>query len=345
VGDSKSDSLTSHGRSLAQQVLAATRADFELAASRMSAEVIISPVLPLYSATRQQIALKAENLQPFGSFKVRAGVAALATIEPAVLARGVVTASAGNFAQGLAFAAKRRGVRLIVHVPETAAAVKVAAIESLGANIVRHSFDEWWHIMRTREGGDEGATFIHPVCEPAVIIGNGTIGLELLQQASHFDTVFVPFGGGGLVCGIAQALRSAGWQGRVVACEVETSTPLAAAFAHGGPIAVERHASFIDGIGSKGVLEEMWPLLHRLVDDVAVISVAEAKAALRKLAVENHLIVEGAGAVALAAALKASPPAASSSGKSLLAVLSGGNIDTAILHGILAESVDESIRR
>jgi threonine dehydratase len=340
VSYSKSGSTTSQ-HSLAQQVLAATRADFELAASRMIGDVIVSPVLPLHSSTRQSIGLKAENLQPFGSFKVRAGVAALAAIEPAALARGVVTASAGNFAQGLALAAKRRNVQLTVHVPETAAAVKVAAIESLGASIVRHSFDQWWHIMRTRGGGDAGATFIHPVCEPAVIIGNGTIGLELLQQVPRFDTVFVPFGGGGLVCGIAQALRCAGWQGRVVACEVETSTPLAAAFAQGGPVAVERHASFIDGIGSKGVLEEMWPLLQRLVDDVVVVSVAEAKAALRKLAVENHLIVEGAGAVALAAALKAAAPASSSAGAALLAVLSGGNIDTAILHEILTGTVRE----
>ena len=337
MSDNQLNSTTLQARSLAEQVMAATRADFELAASRMSTDVIVSPVLPLHSAASGvQIGLKAENLQPFGSFKVRAGVAALAAIEPAALAQGVVTASAGNFAQGLAFAAKRRNVRLTVHVPETAAAVKVAAIEALGASIVRHPFDQWWHIVRTRACDDMQATFIHPVCEPAVIIGNGTIGLELLQQVSRFDTVFVPFGGGGLVCGIALALRCAGWQGRVVACEVETSTPLAAAFARGGPVAVERHASFIDGIGSRGVLDEMWPLLQRLVDDVAVVSIAEAKAALRQLAFENHLIVEGAGAVALAAARKAAS-AASSSGAALLAVLSGGNIDTALLNGILTE--------
>jgi threonine dehydratase len=161
-----------------------------------------------------------------------------------------------------------------------------------------------------------------------VIIGNGTIGLELLQQQAQFDTVFVPFGGGGLVCGIAQALRAAGWRGRVVACEVETSTPLAAAFAQGGPVAVQRQPSFIDGIGSRGVLEGMWPLLQRLVDDVMVVSVAEAKAALRRLAMDNHLLVEGAGAVPLAAALKAG----CSSG---IAVLSGGNIDPVLLRDIL----------
>jgi threonine dehydratase len=329
--DTKSVSVSAPAQSLAQRVLAATRADFERAASRMSADVILSPLLLSHSSTPRRVGLKAENLQPFGSFKVRAGVAVLAAIEPAALARGVVTASAGNFAQGLAFAAQRRNVRLTVHVPETAAAVKVAAIESLGASIVRHSFDQWWQIMRTRAAGESAGTFIHPVCEPAVIIGNGTIGLELLQQAPSFDTVFVPFGGGGLVCGIAQALRCVGWQGRVIACEVETSTPLAAAFARGGPVAVERHASFIDGIGSKGVLEEMWPMLERLVDDVVVVSVMEAKAALRKLAVENHLIVEGAGAVAFAAALKAASQVS-------VAVLSGGNIDTSILQQVLTEA-------
>ena len=314
---------------LAQQVLAATRADFEAVARSMSADVIVSPLLPLHCTERQSISLKAENLQPFGSFKVRAGVAALAAIEPAALAHGVVTASAGNFAQGLAFAAKRRNVPLTVHVPETAAAVKVAAVEALGASIVRHPFDAWWHIMQTRACGDTRATFVHPVCEPAVIIGNGAIGLELLQQQPAFDTVLVPFGGGGLVCGIAQALRSSGWRGRVIACEVETSTPLAAAFAHGGPVPVQRQPSFIDGIGSRGVLEEMWPLLQRLVDDVVVVSVDEAKAALRALARDNHLLVEGAGAVALAAALKASPST------QRIAVLSGGNIDTVLLRDLL----------
>lgn len=321
-------------QSLARIVLQATRTDFELAATRMADDILVTPLLPLHSASKRQVLLKAENLQPFGSFKVRAGVAALAALEPDALARGVVTASAGNFAQGLAFAARRRNVRLTVHVPETAAAVKIAAIDALGASIVRHPFDRWWHIMKTRATDDEGATFVHPVCEPAVIIGNGTIALELLQQCSGFDTVYVPFGGGGLVCGIAHALRCSGWRGKVVACEVETSTPLASAFAQGGPVTVERRASFIDGIGSTGVLEEMWPLLRQLVDDVVVVSLPEAKAALRRLSLENHLIVEGAGAVALAAALHSN-----AAGGAAVAVLSGGNIDASRFHEVLTEAV------
>jgi len=318
---------------LARIVLNAMRADFESTAVSMAEDVLVTPLLPLHSASGPRIHLKAENLQPFGSFKVRAGIAALAATAPDALARGVVTASAGNFAQGLAFAAQRRNVKLTVHVPETAAAVKVAAIEELGASIIRHPFDRWWQIMRTRATGDDRATFVHPVCEPAVIIGNGTIGLELLQQCARFDTVFVPFGGGGLVCGIAHALRCSGWQGKVVACEVETSTPLASAFAQGRPVTVERRASFIDGIGSTSVLEEMWPLLRRLVDDVVVVSLPEASAALRRLALENHLIVEGAGAVALAAALRSD-----SSGGAAIAVLSGGNIDASRFHDVLKET-------
>jgi threonine dehydratase len=187
--------------------------------------------------------------------------------------------------------------------------------------------------MSTRETGAEDGVFIHPVCESGVILGNGTIGLELAEDWLDLDTVVVPFGGGGLVSGIALALRALSRKVRIVACEIETATPLTAAVAAGGPVRVERRSSFVDGIGSNSVLQEMWPLVHDLVDDVLVVSLAEAKRAVRELASRHHLIAEGAGAVALAAAL--SPRC---EGTHVAAVISGGNIDAAQLCSILADS-------
>jgi threonine dehydratase len=308
---------------LAERMFAATLEDFRDAGRRIAGDCIRTPLLKLYGEDGQ-VGLKCENLQPLGSFKIRAGANALAALSEADLARGVTTASAGNFGQGLCLAARRRGVPVTVHAPDTANPVKLAALERLGAEVRLHCFADWWEIMQTRGAGLGEAVFVHPVCEPEVMLGNGTIGLEIAEQADDFDSVVVPIGGGGLVSGIALALRALGLNKRIVACEVETSTPLAAAFAAGRPVTVERGASWIDGMGSTGVLEPMWPLLRELVDEVVVVETDAVRAALRRLAGEHHLIAEGAGAAAVAAALS---PALR--GRRPLAVVSGGNIDMA----------------
>src|SRR5512142_2537287 len=226
-------------------------------------DIIHAPLLP-YAGPGSRIRLKAECLQPLGSFKIRAAASALQQLDLTRLERGVATASAGNFAQGVAQAARRRGVALTVHVPDTAARVKVNNLRALGAQVVEHSFADWWQIMSTRDTGAADGIFIHPVCEPAVILGNATIGLELADEWPELDTVVIPFGGGGLSSGIALALKARSRRVRVIACEIETSTPLAAAFAAGKPVRVERHPSFVDGIGSNSVLDEMWPLVREL---------------------------------------------------------------------------------
>jgi threonine dehydratase len=316
-------------RKLADIVRQAGRKDFIRTHELIRDDIIHAPLLP-HPDSGGRIRLQAECLQPLGSFKIRAAASALQQLDPTLLARGVATASAGNFAQGLAFAARRRGVGLTVHVPDSAARVKLGALRSLGAQVVEHSFDDWWRIMTTRDTGAADGTFIHPVCEPAVILGNGTIGLELAQGWPELDTVVVPFGGGGLSSGIALALRALSRKVRIIACEIETSTPLAAAFAAGKPVRVERHPSFVDGIGSNGVLDEMWPLVRELIDQVIVVKLEDAEKALRDLALRHHIVAEGAGAVALAAAL--SPQC---NGKHVAAIISGGNIDPAKLCHIL----------
>lgn len=303
---------------LAPTLFAATLADFEEAARQIAGDAIRTPLLP-YPADGRCIRLKCENLQPLGSFKIRSGASAVAAL---AVPQPVTTASAGNFAQGLTLAARRRGIPVTVHAPDTAADVKLDAMRTLGATVVQHTFDRWWQILTDREAAE--GVFVHPVAERSVILGNGSIGLELARDWPELDTVVVPFGGGGLSSGIALALRALDRKVRVVACEAETSTPLFSAFAAGKPVRVERRPSFVDGIGSSCVLEEMWPLLTRLIDDVVVVSLAEIRAALRALATQSHVIAEGAGAAALAAAL--SPKCG---GHSVAAVISGGNIDPA----------------
>jgi threonine dehydratase len=313
---------------LADRVLAASLNDFTAAAARVAGDAIRTPSLPFAAADRR-LHLKAECLQPLGSFKIRAAANALATANPDALADGVITASAGNFGQGIALAAKSRGLPVKVFVPDTSAEVKIAALRELGAEVQIVTFDAWWQIMMSRSAGAKGL-FVHPVAEESVVIGNGTIGLEIADQVPDVDTIVVPVGGGGMISGIALALRATGKPVRVVAAEIETSVPLTRAKAAGRPVKTERGATWIDGIGSTTVLDEMWPLLDRLVDDVITVTHDEAAAALRLLATKSHLVVEGAGAVAMAAALHPSL-----AGRKVVSVLSGGNIDRATYARIL----------
>lgn len=296
-------------------------ADFEAAAERIASDIVRTPVLPYFGDDRRRIMLKPENLQPLGSFKIRCAANAASMVDAATVGR-IATASAGNFAQGLALAARRRSIPLTVHVPKTAARVKIASLSALGAEVVEHDFDAWWAIMTTRETGADDGSFIHPVSETAVVAGNGTIGLELADQLPSLDTVVIPYGGGGLCSGIALALRARGVRARIVAVEVATATPFSSARDAGEPVTVVRAPSFVDGIGSTRVLAEMWPLVSKLIDEVVIVSEAEVRSALHSAFVDNHLVLEGAGAAALAGARKVE-------GDTVCAVLSGGNIDAA----------------
>jgi threonine dehydratase len=316
--------------SLAASVFGASLEDFHAVRRRIASDIIKSPLLPVQNGS-QTLRLKAECLQPLGSFKIRAAANALSMLDASQLERGVATASAGNFAQGLGLAARRRGVPLTVHVPDNAASVKITAIRDLGAKVVQHPFNEWWEIMTTRRTGADDGIFVHPVCEAAVMMGNGTVGLELYEDWPQVDTVVVPFGGGGLSCGIALALRASGSKARIVACEVETAAALQSAMKAGAPVRIERKPSFVDGIGSNGVLAEMWPIVSRLIDDVIVVSVSEVASAVRELALRHRLVAEGAGATAYAAAV--SPRC---TGRNVAAVISGGNIEPQKFVRILA---------
>jgi len=281
-----------------------------------------------------EIFLKLECLQPIGAFKIRGAVNALAAADPDRIAGGVYTASAGNMAQGVAWAARRLGVPATAIVPESAPAAKTRAIERLGATVEKRPFDAWWRVLAEHGSPERRDFFVHPVSDPAVISGNGTIGLEIVEDLPDVDAVLVPYGGGGLSSGIACALRALRPRARVFAAEVETAAPLAPSLAAGEPTAPSYAASFVDGIGSKGLLPEMWPIVRELLAGSITVSLAETAAAIRLLVERHRVVAEGAGGAAVAAALtgKADP------GK-VVAVVSGGNIDPEKLATILVGGI------
>jgi threonine dehydratase len=313
---------------LAQAAFSASLADFQAAALNIAGDAIVTPALQLALPDRD-LYLKAECLQPLGSFKIRAAANAIASASKVQLAGGVITASAGNFGQGIAHAAIARGLPVKVFVPDTSAKIKIDALRDMGAKVELVTFADWWQIIMTRKTGVEGL-FIHPVAELAVVVGNGSIGLEIAEQVPDVDTIVVPVGGGGMISGIALAMRALGKNIRIVACEIESATPLSAAKNAGEPLEVARGKSWVDGIGSTRVLPDMWPLLDQLVDDVIVVSHEQAAEALRMLATRAHLVAEGAGAVALAAAMRPSL-----AGRKVVTVISGGNIDAGVYGKIL----------
>ena len=277
-----------------------------------------------------EIYLKLETLQPIGSFKIRGAGNAMRSAPRDLLDRGVYTASAGNMAQGVAWCAREMGIPCTVVVPDDAPRAKLDAIERLGARTLLVPFADWWTVLEEHRYPGLDGLFVHPVADPAVIAGNGTIGLEILEDLPDVDAVLVPFGGGGLSGGIASALRAEKPHVPVYACEIETAAPLAKSWAAGAPSSVDRIPSFVDGIGGKSLLPEMWELLRAVLEGPIVVSLEEAAAAVRLLVARARVVAEGAGAVPVAAAL------AGRAGRGRLAcVVSGGNIDPHKLATIL----------
>ena len=286
--------------------------------------------LPLDDAG-PEIYLKLENLQPIGCFKLRGAGNAMARAGREALAQGVWTASAGNMAQGVAWNARHLGLSCSVVVPDHAPATKLAAIKRLGGRVSKLPFESWWDVIVTGEFAGLDGFFIHPVTDPDVMAGNGTIGLEILEDLPDVDAVLIPYGGGGLSCGIASALRALKPDTRLYAVEVETAAPLAASLRAGAPVEVAYTPSFVDGIGGKSVLPAMWRLARELLDGSLVVSLDEVRSAIGLLAERGRVIAEGAGAASVAAAL-----AGRAGGGKVVCVVSGGNIDREALAGILA---------
>jgi threonine dehydratase len=303
----------------------------EAARGRIAGAAIRTPLVRLHVENAPaEIYLKLENLQPINSFKIRGATNAIMLAPAAERAKGLVTASAGNMAQGVAWAARELGVPATIAVPEHAPEAKLAAIERLGGRVLKLPYDDWWNTIITSHIDGVDGLFVHPVQDPGVMAGNGTIGLEILEDLPDPDAVVIPYGGGGLTAGIASAVRALRPATKIFTAEPETGAALAAAVAAGHPADVDYRASFVDGAGSRRVLDSMWPLVAPLVDRALAIPVSEAAAAVRTLAERARVIAEGAGALAPAAALAGR----AGTGK-VVCVISGGNINLTKLSEIL----------
>jgi threonine dehydratase len=275
----------------------------------------------------EHIWLKLENLQPIGSFKLRGALSAIRAASPSELAGGVVTASAGNMAQGVAWAAREAGVHATVVAPDDAPRAKLDAVERLGGEIISVPHEVWWQTMVERRYDGVDGLFVHPVEDDAVMAGNGTIGLELCEDLPEFDEVIIPWGGGGLTTGIASAVKALRPGVRIVTAEPETAAPLAASLRAGEPTGIDFAPSFVDGAGGRALLPTMWEHARELVDEAVAVPLDGVRAAVRLLAGRVRVVAEGAGALALAAA----------EGREarVVCIVSGGNIDAAVLAEIL----------
>jgi threonine dehydratase len=294
--------------------------EIRAARERISDAVVRTPLV----AFDERISLKLESLQPIGSFKLRGALNAMRA-QPA---QDVVTASAGNMAQGVGWAARELGVHATVVAPEHAPRAKLDRVEALGAEVVLVPHEVWWQTMVDRRYEGVDALFIHPVEDELVMAGNGTIGLELAEDAPEFDTVVIPWGGGGLTTGIASALHALRPDVTVVTAEPETAAPLAASLAAGRPAEIEYAPSFVDGAGGRALLPTMWERAQELVDEAVAVPLDDVREAMRLLATRAGLVAEGAGALALAVALRRDDRC--------VCIVSGRNVDLDVYAQIVA---------
>jgi threonine dehydratase len=293
----------------------AARAVYGAAVRTPLVRVYLDPPAP-------ELYLKLEVLQPIGSFKIRGAYNAIRQLPQERLAQGVWTVSAGNAAQGVAFAAKKVGARCSVMVMDTAPDTKIRAIERLGATIVRATYDECWRTVEAHGSDRMTGHFVHPFDDDQFIAGNGTAALEILEDLPDVEAIVAPIGGGGLLSGIAAVTRELCPAARIYAAEPETAAPLHASLAAGRPVHFEGWtASFVDGAGGKSVLPTMWPLLASIAGSI-VVSLDEVARAMKLVAERARIIAEGAAGCAIAAALSGR----AGTGK-VVAVVSGGNID------------------
>jgi len=306
--------------------------EIRAARERIAGAAVRTPLVRLaLDGAPAEIWCKLETLQPVNAFKIRGAANCVRAADPALVRHGLVTASAGNMAQGVAWVARELGVPATIAVPEHAPAAKLDAIARLGGTALKLPYADWWQAIVTgRVEGVEGF-FVHPVADEAVMAGNGTIGLEILEDLPDPDAVVIPYGGGGLTVGIASALRALAPRTRVYTVEPETAAAAVAARAAGAPTQIDYVPSWVDGSGSRGVLAEMWPRVAPLIDDALSVTLEETAAAVRLLAERLRVISEGAGALAVAAAL-----AGRAGAGRIVAIVSGGNIDFATFSRILA---------
>lgn len=301
-----------------------TLADVEAARGRIATTILRTPLVRLeLGPGYPDIRLKLENLQPINAYKLRGAANAVAMLPDSERRRGVWTISAGNAGQGVAYAARQAGVPCTVVVIETAPVSKLERMKALGARLVPVPFTVAWKALEDRSYPGVEGTFVHPFDDHGFIAGHGTMGLEILEDAPDVTTVIAAIGGGGLITGIASAIKALNPSVTVWGAEPETGAPAARSFAAGSAQPFpEWQRSFVDGAGGQSVFPRMWERMQPVVRGSIVVSLAETRRAMRLLAEKARVIAEGAGALALAAALTGK----AGSGP-IVAIVSGGNID------------------
>jgi threonine dehydratase len=291
---------------------------------RIAKTIVRTPLIRLeLGPDFPDIRLKLENLQPINAYKLRGAANAVAMLSDSERKRGVWTISAGNAGQGVAYAARQAGVPCTVVAIETAPKAKLERMRALGAKLVLVSYDVAWKTLEDRQYPGVEGTFVHPFDDDNFIAGHGTMALEILEDAPDTKAVIAAIGGGGLITGIASAIKALKPEIKIFGAEPETAAPAALSFEKGSPqIFKDWKASFVDGAGGQSMFPRMWERMKPVVDDYIVVSLDETKNAMRLMAEKARVISEGAGALSVAAAL---------TGKAgqgpIVAVVSGGNID------------------
>jgi threonine dehydratase len=311
-------------------------ADVVAARERLRGSIYYSPCphsQMLSALTGQQVYLKLENLQMTGSFKERGALNRIAMLTPEQVARGVVAASAGNHAQGVAYHATKRGIRALIVMPLATPLVKVTATRGFGAEVVLHgaNYDEAC-VEATRLCEAEGMTFIHPFDDPIVMAGQGTIGLELLEQVPQLEAVVVPIGGGGLIGGIACAIKESRPDIRVVGVQTSRLPSMAVAVEQHRPVTLEPATTIADGIAVRRAGDVTFPVVDKYVDEIVTVEEDEIASAILVLLEREKTLAEGAGATALAALLQKKT---SLQGEHTAVLVGGGNIDVTLLSRII----------
>ena len=298
--------------------------EIRAARERIKNSVIRTPLVKLrHGADTPEIWLKLETLQPINAFKLRGAANAVALLSPEERRKGVWTISAGNAGQGVAFAARDAGVPSTIVTIDTAPETKVERMRALGARIVKAPFDACWQAMENREFPGVEGTFVHPFDDHDFIAGNATLGMEILEDLPNVHTVIAAIGGGGLISGVGSAVRQLAPHVRILGAEPETAAPGALSFEkHSPQVFSEWQASFVDGAGGKSIFPRMWERMQGIVDGSIVVTLDEVRRAMRVVAEKVRVIAEGAGALAVAAALSGK-----AGGGPIVAVISGGNID------------------
>lgn len=298
--------------------------DIEQASERIRGTILRTPLVKLeLGPSMPDVRLKLENLQPTNAYKIRGGANAVASLSADARAKGVWTISAGNAGQGVAYAARQFGIPCTVVAIETAPKTKLDRMRALGATIVPVSYDRAWLAAESHEFDGLDGTFVHPFDNHDFIAGHGTMGLEILEDCPEVNTVICAIGGGGLITGVGSAIKARRPGAKVIGAEPETAAPYALSLKEGGPQKYPGwQASFVDGAGGKSVTERMWQRMRPVTDGAITVTLEETRSAMRLIAEKSRTVAEGAGALALAAALRdPSLPGP------IVCVVSGGNID------------------